>query len=533
LIVMSVTRRSFLERIGQTGGGVAVHGAMRSLGLAGSPASHSFWPAPAERAPTGTRVIVLGAGIAGLTAAYELQKLGYQCEVLEARSRTGGRCFTIRRGQVSEEVGAPTQRATFDPDLYLNAGPARIPHHHTTTLAYCRELGVAIEPFCSVNEAAYVHHTSADTAGQRLRLREVRADWRGHTSELLAKAVAADSLDRPLTRDDRERILEWLRQEGGLSAALRYSGSARRGYKSAPGFGTAAGVVGNPLALEELLKTSFSRYLASELAMQTPMFQIAGGTDNLARAFASKVSHITLGADVIAIEQPAGRVRVRYTTASGATRDTEGTYCISTLPLTMLRDVALDAAPELRDAIQSISYSSAGKIGLQFSRRFWEEDDGIFGGITRTDQEIAQILYPSTGYLSKKGILVGYYLTGQAAVPMGQLPPAERQRRALEQGARIHPQYGDTFENAFSIAWQNVGYSKGGWAQFTEAQRKREYLTLLRPDRALYLAGDYTTYLSGWMAGAMESARTVVSAIHERTLRATTTATAGRASGNR
>jgi monoamine oxidase len=520
-----MTRRTFLETIGQTGGGVAVHGAMRSLGLAATPAAP--WRRPTTRAPLGTRVIILGAGIAGLTAAYELQKLGYDCDVIDARPRTGGRCFTIRRGQVSEEVGGPQQKAKFDPDLYLNAGPARIPHHHSTTLSYCRELGVAIEPFCSVNEAAYVHQVSASGDGQRLRLREVRADWRGYTSELLAKAVTADALDRPVTRDDRDRMLEWLRQEGGLSAELRYVGSARRGYKTTPGFGTAVGVIGDPLSLESLVKTTFGRYLATELAMQTPMFQIVGGTDHLARALAAKVAHITLGAEVRAIEQPAGRVRVRFTTAAGGTRESEGAYCISTLPLTLLRDVALDASPELQNAIRSIAYSSAGKIGLQFSRRFWEEDDGIFGGITRTDQEISQILYPSTGYLSKKGVLVGYYLTGQSAIPIGQLAPAERQRRALEQGARIHPQYADTFENGFSIAWQNVQYSKGGWAQFTDAQRKSEYLTLLRPDRSLYLAGDYTTYLSGWMAGAMDSARAVVSAIHERALRSSTAPIAG------
>ena len=493
---------------------------MQALGLAGAPSL--AWSAPTERAPAGTRVIILGAGVAGLTAAYELRKLGYECEILEARARFGGRCFTVRRGQMSEEVGTPPQKAAFDPDLYLNAGAARIPHHHTTTLDYCRELGVAIEPFCSVNEAAYVHHSSAAHGRQRLRLREVRTDWRGQTSELLAKAVSRDALDRPMSAEDRDRILEWLKLEGGLSEDLRYTGSARRGYASAPGVGTAAGVVDDPLRLDDLLRTGFGKYLATEINMQTPMFQVVGGTDGIVRALAAKVGHITLGAAVQAIEQPSGRVRVRYTTADGVSRQTEGAFCISTLPLTLLRDVSLDASSELRAAVGAINYSSAGKIGLQFSRRFWEEDDGIFGGITRTDQEITQILYPSTGYLTRKGVLVGYYQTGAVAGPMGDLAPAERLQRALDQGAVIHPQYTSTFENAFSIAWQKVAYSKGGWAQFTEAQRKSEYLTLLRPDGGLYLAGDYTTNMSGWMAGALESARSVVKSIHERAMRSST-----------
>jgi monoamine oxidase len=469
---------------------------------------------------------VLGAGVAGLTAAYELKKLGYECEVLDARSRTGGRCVTIRRGSVSEEIDTPPQTASFAPDLYLNAGPARIPHHHTTTLDYCRELNVAIEPFCSVNEAAYVHQSNGAPGRQKLRLREVRADWRGYTSELLAKAVSSDSLDQPLTKSDRERVVEWLRQEGGLSTELRYAGSARRGYDTKPGFG-AAGVVGPPIGLGDLVETSFGRYLSTELAMQTPMFQIVGGTDRLTHALAAKTSHVTLGADVKAIEQMPDRIRVRYATGSGQLRECDGDYCISTMPLTLLRAATLDVSSEMKQAIGAINYSSAGKIGLQFARRFWEEDDGIFGGITRTDQEINQILYPSTGYLSKKGLVVGYYLTGQAAGPMDELPPAERLRKALEQGRKIHPQYADTFETSFSIAWQKVAHSKGGWAQFTEAQRKVEYQTLLRPDGRLYMAGDYTTYLSGWMAGALESAQAVVTSIHERAQRSSTTTRAG------
>ena len=298
------------------------------------------------RAPAGTRVIILGAGVAGLTAAYELRKLGYECEILEARARFGGRCFTVRRGRSAKRSARRRRKRRSIPTCTSTPGAARIPHHHTTTLDYCRELGVAIEPFCSVNEAAFVHHSSAAHGRQRLRLREVRADWRGQTSELLAKAVSSDALDRPMSAEDRDRILEWLKLEGGLSEDLRYAGSARRGYASAPGFGTVAGVVDDPLRLDDLLRTGFGKYLATEINMQTPMFQVVGGTDGIVRALAAKVGHITLGAAVQAIEQPSGRVRVRYTTADGASRQAEGAFCISTLPLTLLRDVSLDASSD-------------------------------------------------------------------------------------------------------------------------------------------------------------------------------------------
>ena len=521
-----ITRRTFLERIGQTSGGVAVHGAMRSLGLAVSPPA--AWRPPAERAPAGTKVVVLGAGLAGLASAYELQKLGYHCEVLDARQRTGGRCVTVRRGFVSEEKGIAPQKAEFDPDLYFNAGPMRIPHHHTPTLDYCRELGVPIESFCAFNEAAYVHNASAPEGAKRLRVRELRADWRGYTSEMLAKAVTTDALDRPLTKDDRDRIVEWLRQEGGLSAEVKYAGTARRGYSSAPGAGTSSGVMGSPVAFDDLLKTGFARYLSTEFAMQSPMFQIVGGTDQLQKALAAKVQHVTLGAEVTAIEQPTGGVRVKYM-SGGVAREVTADYAISTIALPVLRGVQVDASDGVKEAIANVNYASAAKIGLQFSRRFWEQDDQIFGGTTRTSLDITQIVYPSYGYLAKKGLVIGYYINGQGATKVGELSPAERLKKALDEGGQIHQQYASCFENAFSIAWQKVAYSQGGWAQFNEAQRKKEYLTLLRPDRQLYFAGDYTTYISGWMAGAFQSARSVVSAIHERAQRErTTTAAAAR-----
>jgi monoamine oxidase len=514
----ALTRRGFLERVGQAGGVVAVDGAMRALQVGATPTSMAF--APVGRAPRGMKVIVLGAGLSGLASAWELQKLGYDVQVLEGRVRTGGRCFTIRRGTVSEEAGAPAQTAAFDEPLYLNAGPARIPHHHKTTLDYCRELGVDIEMFCSGNEAAYVHQsTAADPAARQLRMRELRADWRGHTAELLAKALTQESLDRPMSIEDRDRIVEWLKREGGLSPDLTYAGTPRRGYLTAPSAGEAAGRASDPLALTDLVRTTFGPNLTTELALQMPMFQPIGGMDRIASALAARVSNVTLGAEVQAIEQPAGRVRVRYKDRAGAVRQTEGAYAICALPLSVLRDLVVDVAPEMRAAIGAITYASAGKIGLQFKRRFWEEDEGIFGGITRTDLPITQILYPSTGFLSGKGVVVGYYQNGPAAAAMGELAPADRLARALEQGGQIHPQYPKEFEHAFSIAWQRVPWNRGGWAQWTEAQRRHEYHTLNEPDRQLYLCGDHLTYTSGWMAGAFESARRVVSAVHERASR--------------
>ncbi|MGE5245465.1 MAG: flavin monoamine oxidase family protein [Betaproteobacteria bacterium] len=517
-------RRLFLELVGRAGGAAAVHSAMRALDLQAPADAPPF--APAGRAPAGARVLVLGAGLAGLTAAYELQKLGYTCEVLEARGRPGGRACTIRRGVVSEEV-PPTggQVCAFDEGLYLNPGPMRIPNSHSVTLHYCRELDVPLEMFTTLNEAAYVHSgRAAGGATAKLRLRELRTDWRGATAELLAKAVSQDALDADLTGDDKARLLDWLRVDGDLDGALRYRGSARRGYRQLPDAGDAPGLVDDPLTLAELLRTTYSGAITTtELWYQTPMFQPVGGMDRLPRALAARVRNVKLGAEILAIEQPAGRVRVRYRNGDGV-RETEAPYAICTLPLPILCGLPVDMAPETRAAIADVRYASVGKMGLQFKRRFWEEDEGIYSGVTSTDLEITQIVYPSCGYHSRKGVLVGYYQNSktqpQFAIAMGRRSPADRLAVALEQGARIHPQYPHEFETAFSVAWENVKYSRGGWAIWTDETRKgAAYRALCRPDRRLHFAGDHVSYTTSWMQGAFQSGRAAAAAVHARASR--------------
>src|SRR6185437_12667166 len=96
----------------------------------------------------------------------------------------------------------------------------------------------------------------------------------------------------------------------------------------------------------------------------------------------------------------------------------------------------------------NVVYMSTGKIGLQFKRRFWEEDEGVYGGITHTNNQLTQIFYPSYDYLSGKGILIGYYSFNDKAVGTGKLSYVHREKLALEKGRLIHPQYGKEFETA-------------------------------------------------------------------------------------
>ena len=157
-----------------------------------------------------------------------------------------------------------------------------------------------------------------------------------------------------------------------------------------------------------------------------------------------------------------------------------------------------------------------GKIGLQFKRRFWEEDDRIFGGISRTAQPITQILYPFDNYNGKTGVLIGYYNFGPDADTFGAWPPAERERMALEQGAKIHPQYPKEFDNSFSVYWKRIPYTLGGWNAWQGDTRERHYKMLNEPDGNIWLCGEGMSYVGGWMAGALVSAHKVCQEIHAR-----------------
>ncbi len=504
-----LTRRHFIERVAAIGGVSLAYEAMTGLGLLEASQETPF---DLQGEVKGVRVAIIGAGVAGLTVAYELGKRGYRCTVLEARNRPGGRVHTIRRGTVSEEDG-PGQVCRFDEGLYFNCGPMRIAHHHRTTLHYCRELNVPIEVFAVTADNQWLYQTRASgLKGRRVRLREVRTDLDGYVAELLSKSISAGALSQELSKDDAERLVAYLKGIGRLDEQLTYRGQEMRGPDEPVG---ADGVERfTPLPLGELLGSRTGFYVDQGLEYQPTMMQVVGGMDRLPQALAARVKEkIVYQAAVREIRQDERRVSVAYADKDGRLHKIDADYLVCALPLSILSTLDTDFPKEYKDAIASVPYAAAGKMGLQFKRRFWEEDDFIYGGATKTDQDITQIVYPSTGFLGKKGVLLGYYVQGQAGRPIGEKTPAERQAIALEQGGRIHPQYAAEFENGFSVAWHRVKWSKGSWSS-TPGDVKR---LLNQPDRRVYLAGDHLN-LNAWMQGAFDSARQVASAIHARVM---------------
>jgi monoamine oxidase len=464
----------------------------------------------------GTKVVILGAGMAGLSASYELGRAGYNCTVIEARGRSGGRNWTIRRDTELQMLDGTTQRCEFDHGLYWNAGPARIPAQHQMVLRYCRELGVQLEVEVNTTRAAELVNPAAN-GGRSIQIRQAVNDTRGAVSELLAKAIGRGALDKELTKQDRERVIAFLRQYGDLNPDLLYKGSSRSGYKIPPGAASQAGVHQDPISLDVLLNEDlWNGVLFEELIdQQATMFQPLGGMDRLPAAFAAMLDGvIRYNCEVTAIHRHGRGVTVEYRNLiTGQSSAVEAEYCIATIPAVVLAKIPSDFSASHKEALANIDYEASVKVAWQ-ARRFWEQDFGIYGGISWVHGITSMVWYPSGELFSDQGVLIGAYTNGD----LGALLSAkslqdqfELSRQAVE---RLHPGHGHELKKPMAISWSKIPYSLGEGARYADGQTA-EYDLLGRPDGPFYFAGDYLSHVGTWQESAILSARHAINMLDE------------------
>ncbi len=519
-----LTRRRFAELAGAAGGLPAAYAVLDAMGAIGGAALAQAPVVPAQRWGEGMRVVVLGAGIAGLVAALELHRAGCTVTVLEAQERPGGRCVTLRRGDVVEEDDGTRQEVGWDdaPHLYFNPGPARIPHHHQALLRLCRTLGVAMEPLVNENSAALVQSDAA-FGGAPVALRRVQADVRGLVAELAAKALTRGALDRPVSAEDLERLRGMLRFFGALDRDLGYRGGSRAGYAEPPGAGDRPGRAVAPLDAEALLRSGVWQAAAFSEGVQyaATMLQPVGGMDAIPRALAAALPEgaIVLGAEATRLRRRGeGGARVEWRgRRSGEVRAVEAEAVVVTLPAPVLARLDTDFAAERKAALAALRYAPAAKLAFQCDRRFWEEDAAIYGGISWTAGEIGQVWYPSHGFHSAKGVLVGAYIWGgPAGERFAARRPTERAAEAVADGERLHPGYGREVAMPVSVAWSRMPFARGAWGEWEEDQRRTLYPLLCAPEGPYHFAGEHLSWLPGWQEGSVLSAQAAVAAIAAR-----------------
>lgn len=538
----AATRRRLLHGLAAIGGLAAAEFGLRAFGLPGGAARADTPPGIAglpHGSLAGRRVVVIGAGVAGLCSALRLARAGAEVEVLEATARAGGRNLTLRHGDRFAETGwdAPTT-VRFEtvgdtppehPGNHFNAGPSRIPYHHGRVLDYCRVLGVALEPYVFATGANLMQN-DAWNGGAPVQLRRLQHDLRGHLAELLAKAGHQGALDASLAPAEVEAFLGMLTQFGQLraeGAELVYRAAA--GYRVAPGGAAGVGEPWPTLTLREILASNFWRggmFDELQYSWQATLLQPVGGMDALVRGFqAAPVPGGRSLGDLVSTGRPvrglaAAADGVTVATADG--RSTTADFVVATLAPPLLAELEGDALqPRARQLLAGLGFAPACKVGWQARSRFWEAEDRIYGGISRTGHPIAEIGYPSSGFHGATGVLTGAYIRGQGAAAFQRFPRADRLRIALDGGERLHPGLRNRVfaDNGISIAWARMPYQAGAWS-YHSLLTQPEVLARLQGGDLVHprvmLAGDWLSHWSGWQEGALESAHAATDLVAER-----------------
>ena len=454
------------------------------------------------RPGTGKRVIIIGGGIAGLVAAFELRRQGHEPLVLEATFRVGGRVRTIR---------------DFAPGLYAEAGAMRIPRVHDLTLAYCDLFGLELRPFVMGNPKTLVYINGermtveeADTNPQKLPFDLADHEkgktwtqlWNEATSEFKQQYEQGgrDSLDGLLRNYDQYSIREFLVMRGFSEGAIELYGvmSFRESNMN-------AAVVEQ---LREIVGKSFE-----------DMQEIAGGMDLLPRAFYEHLKpYVRFGAEVTAMEQSPDSVTVHYRGPAGRASVT-GDFAIVAIPFSVLRDVEILNTPFSRQkqrAIRELNYNASAKILFQTRHRFWEWEDGIVGGTTVTDLPIRRICYPSfSSPDDERGTLLASYTWGQDALRWGAMDAESMIEQALEDVAQIHPSITTEFEVGAVQDWYGDPYARGAFALFEPEQQTRLQESIIAPEGRIHFAGEHTSLYHAWIQGALESGIRAAKEIHE------------------
>lgn len=536
---MAVSRREFLTRVGQAGGYSAAFLAMQGMGMA--PVAEGAEPlAVAPGTGKGVKVVVLGGGIGGLVAAYEMRALGYECTVLEARERPGGRNWTVRPGDKIKLADGSSQACAWEDGHYQNFGPARLPSIHKTILGYCRKLKVPLEVEVNTSRSSFLQNDAAN-GGKPIVQRQAVNDTRGHVSELLMKCMSQGGLDGEMGKEDRERMLDFLRFYGPLDDAGKYAGSDRAGYSKEAGAGDDAGTLSQPIDMHTLLDESFWQGMMFEenFDMQATMFQPVGGMDRVPYAFARELGKtVKYGAAVTEVHKTAKGVRVAYT-EKGKPMSIEADFCICAVPLTVLKKTPNDFSAPYKKVIDECTYASAYKLAWE-SRRFWEQDYNIYGGLEFVNTGCSPIWFPSWGMQSERGVVVSGY-TEEDGIPWFSkldLPgKIAESRKSIE---RLHPGHGEELQKPMYVCWGKVEWNEGSWirsygpdqqrgpaltvAASTGANRRPAasrtrtnpgYETLIQADGPIYFVGDHVSHIVGWQEGAALSALRAVQMISD------------------
>ena len=430
------------------------------------------------------RVVILGAGIAGLAAGLELTQAGHDVTILEAQLHPGGRVYTLR--------------APFSDGLYAEAGAGRIPSTHHLTLEYVKRFKLVLDPFFPQSGAEvflwrgqrqivpHGHDPDLTKLEVNFTVEERRVGFGGLAKKYLeplqnkVRASPADGWPLPALSEMGEISLsDYLGQQGASTDAIQY-------------------------LCEGFERSSLLDFVHDSVSHSVPMLsKIRGGNDRLPRAMAEPLREkIRYGAVVVRIAQKSQYVEVTYTNA-GSHHTVLTDYAICTLPFTVLRGIEADPvwSPKKAFAIQNLYMGPVARVYAQSKTRFWENDGR--NGFASVDQPM-EIWSPTYNQPGKRGIVMSYIYEDLAA-RYSSMSEEVQVQQSLDLFEQIHPGMRESFEGGATWSWLNHPYSKGAYLVTNPGDFRAILPYVATPEGRIHFAGEHTSPWPGWIQGALHS----------------------------
>ena len=488
------------------------------------------------------KVTILGAGIAGLAAGYELTRLGHSVQIFEGSNRIGGRIWTHR----------------FDDGTYGELGAMRIPLNHDYTRYYVAQLGLKLRKFVTAHENLECFY---DIRNIVTRMRDgqtclyplfalspeqqadrVPPDMFGRTLRDVIDGLTVEertSLLSPTVTSERVRELDRI----SLGEFLRIR--AGNGAKE---------LIGSSTALDSFFDRALTMFLRDALEQEGAGFhEIQGGMELLPQELGKTLrANIQLNTEVTGIHMKTdGKIEIDLVRHGRERHHETCDIVLCTLPFSILRtiDISPPFSHDKMYAIRNLSYSSSTKVLLHCRQRFWETTYGIYGGASQTDQLIRATYYPSdnvrvvqaprpsyifsslySGYTKGEfgaefqnvsegpGVLLGSYTWGQDARRLGAMAPEQRAHTAIRLIARFHPEMEKEgmVDGHASMFWDSYEWSLGSFSFLQPGEHSTIFEFAIQPEDNVHFAGEHCSLQQAWIQGALVSALRAVKEIVSR-----------------
>jgi len=451
-------------------------------------------------------VIVAGAGLSGLSAAFELAKLGYRVTVIEGRSRIGGRVFTLKE--------------PFRDNQYVEIGGELVGSGYKRLLGYADEFGIPYETFEEEFETGGALTSLQDGVGTTVFMKGTlypigsvldphpyglqRSEGNVLPPTLLSRylrVLAREVSEKPesLVEFDRYSLAELLRARGVSDAAIKLINIS--GHFNSIETVSAGGV------LFEVQRRSSAGNGAK---------RISGGNFEIPKALAQNSKKLgvrfVFNARVEKIKHSANSVHVTFTDKLGRVRNLVADRLVCTIPFSVLRGIKFSPPlPEAKmRAINELSYVRVTKTYMQGSRFEWDRRN--IGSSIWTDTPLERIFSMSGIRGDRRGIF-GAWTEGEGAALPESMSGLRRRLWTKKEFEKILPFMKGQIERTFTKSWTRDEFAKGAGAHFLKGQFTELQKDIKTPVGAIHFAGEHTAEFAPGMEGALESAGRVVKEI--------------------